>query len=289
MNIILIGNCQIQPIGDGLRLAPEIKNIYPIPVHLMNSVHYVNAINTIKKSNDEKYVILQFDNLISKVDLGSDILSRVDKKLSFTQLYFGGLHPDITYFGQLGKRILSPLGDYHSKICLLSFMKGYSEEECIKLYNYKIYERLNFFSIWESSEDELCLRDQKVDIKFASDFFQMVKNEPTLFTINHPIGIVFDKLVKKITESIGINYPNFPSAFCYNYLANNSWWPVYPEIIDYHKISYSSQMYFKSPDNMSRKFYDLDHFINASYKAYNDQKVDVTQLPSALKSSFESI
>jgi hypothetical protein len=289
MNIILIGNCQVQPIGDGLALCPEVENIYSVPIHLAKSASYNSVIDKIQQSKCKNYTILQFDNLLSKVDLGDEVLSRVEKIYSFTQIYFWGLHPDITYFGALGKRILSPLGDYHSKICLLAYMKGYSLENCIKLFNQKTYERLNYFDLWDTSSDELRLRDKKVDIQFGDDFLSMVKSEPTLFTVNHPIGTVFDRLVKKITQSIGISSTSYPSSFFYNYLATNAWWPVYREMIDHHNISYDSPMMFKPPDNLGRKFYDLNQFVTASYKAYSESNIDSSRLPPVLKNNFDAI
>jgi hypothetical protein len=143
--------------------------------------------------------------------------------------------------------------------------------------------------MWESSSNELRERDKQVDIKFGEDFLSMTKCEPTLFTINHPVGIVFDKLVKKITHSIGISSSNYPSSFFYNYLASNSWWPLYPEILDYHNLSYANSMLFKSPDNLKRKFYTLNQFVTASYMAYKDQNVDSSQLPQRLLNDFANI
>jgi hypothetical protein len=289
MNIIVIANCHVQPIADGLMLHPQVENLYSIPIHLINTEHFTNALSKIKESNNKNYTILQFDKLLSKVDLGEEVMSRVDTILTFTNIYFSGLHPDLTYIGQMGKRVISPLGDYHSKICFLSFMKGYTEDTCINLFNMSTYEKLDYLKKWEISSTELRSRDTTLDIKFADIFLSMIKNESTLYTINHPLGSVFSRLLLLIFEKLNIEIMTFPSSYFYNHLANNAWWPVFQEVIEYHKIGYSSPMLFKSPDSMSRKFYDLNQFISASYKFYTDQDVTSVTLPENFKHEFEII
>jgi hypothetical protein len=281
MNIIIIANCQVQPISDGLLLHPQVENVYSIPIHLSNTTNFTSYINKIKESNKTNYTIIQFDSLLEKIDLGEAIMSRVNKLMTFTNIYFTGLHPDLTYVGQMGKRLISPLGDYHSKICFLSFVKGYSVEKCLSLYTESTFEKLNYFKQWEISSKELQSRDKNLDIKFADIFLAMLKDEPTLYTVNHPIGTVFNRLLLLIYEKLDIEILTFPSSFFYNHLANNAWWPIFPEFIEYHKISYESSSLFKSPDNMSRKFYNLNQFISASYKSYTDHDANLIVLPES--------
>jgi hypothetical protein len=289
MNLIVIANCHVQPICDGLSLSPDIKNIFPIPYHLKGTTHYTDAIEKIKISTEKKFNILQFNNLLDSVDLGQDFPAKIDQLISFTNIFFTGLHPDMTYIGSLGKRILSPLGDYHSKICLLSYLKGYSVEKSASLFNTNTYEKLNFFNIWEESAKELISRDTQLDIKFALEFLSTAKQEAALFTFNHPLATVFNKLLKNISKYLGVRYADYPASYFYNYLANNAWWPIYQEIGDCHKIPYSTPMLFKSPDHLAREMLDLANFISKSYKSYLDQGLVINNLPETVKSHFEFI
>lgn len=289
MNIIVIANCHVQPIRDALALSSEVDEVFSVPVHLVNTIHYTNAIEQIKNSNKHKFTVLQFDSLLEKAGLGDDILSRIDRVLSFTNIYFSGLQPDMTYFGGMGKRVMSPLGDYHSKICLLSFIKGYSPEQCAKLFNSNTYDQLGFYLEWDKSDKELRRRDLTLDIKFADSFLEMAKNEPTLFTFNHPLGQVFYRLAEKIFTALTLEFPIYPSSFFYNYLATNAWWPVYPEIADFNSIKVGYSMSFKSPDHLSRKFYNLEQFIAASFDLYTRQGLNAIDFPAHLATNLDRI
>jgi hypothetical protein len=289
MNIIVIANCHVQPIRDGLALSSEIDEAFSIPVHLENTIHYTNAIEQIKKSQKEKFTVLQFDGLLERAALGPEIVSRIDRVVSFTNIYFTGLHPDMTYFGGMGRRISSPLGDYHSKICLLAFKKGLSIDQCEKLFNDSMYHQLDFFTEWTESETELRRRDQHLDIKFADNFLEMSRLESTLYTFNHPLGIVFNKFLEKIYKHLGLNSSQFPDSYFYNNLANNAWWPVYPEINEFHKLKNKMPVNFKAPDHLSRKFYNLREFISGSYRLYTEQNVGEIDLPLKLSGYLERI
>lgn len=289
MNIIVIANCHVQPIRDGLALSSEIDEVFSIPVHLANTVHYTNAIEQIKKSQKEKFTVLQFGGLLESASLDPEIVLRIDRVVSFTNIYFTGLHPDMTYFGGMGKRISSPLGDYHSKICLLAFKKGLSIDQCEKLFNDSTYRQLDFYTEWTESEAELRKRDDHLDIKFADDFFQMTRRESTLYTFNHPLGIVFSRFLEKIYKYFDLTPSNFPDSYFYNYLSHNAWWPVYPEINEFHKLKNMMPVNFKAPDHLSRKFYNLTEFISSSYRLYTEQGVGEIDLPLKLSGYLERI
>jgi hypothetical protein len=289
MNIIVIANCHVGPICEGLALSPEVDEIFPIPIHLINTDLYRNALERIKNSHNQNFTVLQFDGLLEKTGLDEQTLARVDRVLTFTNIYFTGLHPDLTYVGDRGRRIYSPIGDYHSKICVLSFVKGYSLEKCEHLFNVKTYEELDFFEEWNKSHNELNQRDLSLDIKFSGQFLEMVKNEPTLYSVNHPLVAVFNRLINQIFMVLEVEFPKFPDAFFYNHLASDAWWPVYAEINEFHFLKQSMSMSFKSPNHLGKNFYNLTQFLSASYKLYNEQAVTDTLLPPSLANYLERI
>jgi hypothetical protein len=289
VNIIVIANCHVQPIRDGLALSSEIDEVFAIPVHLENTIHYTNAIEYIRKSQKEKFTVLEFGGLLQKAALGPEIVSRIERVVSFTNIYFTGLHPDMTYFGGMGRRVSSPLGDYHSKICLLAFNKGLSIDQCEKLFNNSIYQQFDFYTEWTESEAELRKRDEHLDIKFADEFLEMTRLEPTLYTFNHPLGIVFSRFLEKIYKYLGLTSPQFPGSYFYNYLASNAWWPIYPEISEFHKLKNLTPITFKAPDHLSRKFYNLREFISLSYRLYSEQNIREIELPLKLSNYLERI
>ena len=96
----------------------------------------------------------EFDDVSSK-RLKAHYQSRF---ANYTNIYFSGLHPDLTYFGGFGQRVTSPLGDYHSRIILACFFQGRSVRECLAAFNGGVYEKLGYFLQFEHSLAELARR-----------------------------------------------------------------------------------------------------------------------------------
>ena len=273
MKIIIIGNCQIQPLAHGLELSSGVEEVIQIPLHLEGTELFKKPVDLINNSHDT-YTVLTFNNSLQKIEFSDSALSRFSKVLTFTNIYFRGLHPDLIYLGGMGNRLTSAVGDYHSIICAMSFLKGLDPEQCKEKYNVEVYERLGFFSEWERSAEELLKRDSDLDIKFADDFLRMAKTEPVLFTFNHPVAKPFIQLTNKILTELDLAPLIFTEQFFYNYLSNNTWWPVYPEIADKFDIKYKTSMTFKAPDHIKRKIYNLDEFIYKTYEIYTSYGKD---------------
>ena len=273
MKIIIIGNCQIQPLAHGLELHPGVEEVIQIPLHLKGREFYTKPIDLINNSADT-YTVLAFNNSLSDIDFTLSTQSRFSKVLTFTNIFFRGLHPDLIYLGGMGDRLLSPLGDYHSLICAVSFLKGLNIDQCRERFNQETYEKLGFFSEWDISANELLKRDELSDIKFAAEFLNMAKVEPVLFTVNHPMAKPFLMLLNKIVMRLELEPISFPEQYFYNYLSNNSWWPVYPEVANKFDLQYKTSMTFKSPDHIKRETYNLDMFISKSYNIYEQYGKD---------------
>lgn len=267
LNIALFANCHVQPIASGLLLSKDIGEVIQIPLHLKNTSHFDLAIKALVNSS-KKFIGIQFPGSIDSIENSDEIKAKLLDVFSFTNVYFTGVHPDMTYIGSMRQRILSPLGDYHSKICLASYLSGVNANECINNYNYKTYQKLNFFENWHNSKCELLARDEFVDIKIAGNFIDMTCNSLTLFTFNHPVAIVFHKTVNDILEFIKCSPINFSSEYFNNYLSSNAWWPIYKEIQVHNALPYSSNMEFKSPDGMGGKIFTLEEFVKSSYESY---------------------
>ena len=267
MKIIIIGNCQIQPLASGIQLHSGVEEVIQVPLHLKGGEFYRKTIDLINNSTDT-YTVLAFNNSLSDIDFTPSTQSRFSKVLTFTNIFFRGLHPDLIYLGGMGDRLTSPVGDYHSLICALSFLKGLNTDQCREKFNQQVYERLGFFLEWDISAKMLLKRDENLDIQFAEDFIEMAREEPVLFTVNHPMPKPLLMLTNKILVKLELEPLKFPDQYYYNYLSNNTWWPIYPEIASKHEIKYDTSMIFKSPDHINRKTYNLDMFITKSFEIY---------------------
>jgi hypothetical protein len=188
--------------------------------------------------------------------------------LTTTNVFFDGLHPDITHIGGFQERVLSPLGNYHSRIVLFGFMTGRSAQECFRLFQSKIYEQAGYFSAYERSAAELVRRDEQGDIRFAEAFLDMVREVPVMLTINHPTISVFCRFSEIICRQLNIPYDAFPPEYFSNPLLQLAQWPIYAEIAEAAKLSYRTPMLFKPNEAAGSNYMGLREFVSASYKLY---------------------
>jgi hypothetical protein len=207
-----------------------------------------------------------------------------------TNIYFSGLHPDITYIGDQGGRVSSPIGDYHSKIVVHSYMKGKSIDDCLMMFNGNNYEKLGFFAEYDNSALTLIERDKDNDIAFGDIFMDKIKNHCSLYTVNHPTPYIFQEYICIIAEYLGINSQRLLIEMLPNYLANSAWWPIYPEIAEQHELNYKMPMLFKQPEFMGGKLMNLKEFIQGSYEIYNkfEHRLHNSRQVTLLMSTFAS-
>ncbi len=283
MKIAVIANCQTQAISNYLRIITGCKDIVNVPVHMFGSELYLTALEKLQTVVDDETGIVFTFNLSQRFgELETAKLKAVSKAkvFSITNLYFSGFHPDITYLGGMGQRVQSPLGDLHSKTILAAYTEGLSAQEAITSFNSDTFEKLGFFEEFDKSKTELFTRDEASDIKFASEFLELVTSKPALYTMNHPIPEVLYRLACKLCEHAGISYHEYPLQFFNNFLSNATWWPIYDDIARFHGFNFSSPMLFKQPDNKGGNILSLSELVSKSYQQY--QKVGRNNLKKAL-------
>jgi len=162
----------------------------------------------------------------------------------------------------------SEYADYHSKIILHSFITSRSKSHCLERFTGKVYEKLGMFDEFEKSKNQLIGRDVGIDFPFGKIFLEMVKEHPSLYTVNHPTASVFQEYIIYLAGLLGLRAHRMPLQILPNYFANNAWWPVYNEIGEYHSVQYSMPTVFKQPEKLGGKFIDLKEFIDRSYLDY---------------------
>lgn len=273
MNIIILANCQVQPLAHFLEMHPDIQSVIQIPLHLKGTDHYINPIRTIEES-EKKFTVLQFPESIDALDFSENAKAKFDAVVNFTNIYFTGLHPDATYLGGMGKRFLSPVGDYHSRITYLSYVKGLTIAECMQKFTSETYEKLGYYNQWDSSSSELINRDVKNDVKFAEEFLDITSSDLSLLTFNHPTALVFNKLGNRLLNFIGLKKMPLPIESQPNFLATNTFWPVYENLDLSKRIKYTTPFIFKAADNLGKKIYRLDQFISQSFQNYDSFGID---------------
>lgn len=270
MKICVIANCQVQSIVKGLSALADVEKIAGLQIHLIGSPFFQKPqeeFRTLAESHDVTVLSFLLGDRFGEYETRK-LKQTMPRLFTVTNLYFSGLHPDITYIGGQGGRLQSPLGDYHSKIILHSFITGRSKSDCLERFAGKVYEKLGMFDEFEKSKNELIGRDIGIDFPFGKIFLEMVKERPSLYTVNHPTAFVFQAYIIYLAGLLGLRAHRMPLEILPNYFANAAWWPVYNEIGEYHSVQYSMPMVFKQPENLGGKFIDLEELIDRSYLDY---------------------
>jgi hypothetical protein len=189
-------------------------------------------------------------------------------------LHFAGLHPDLTYLGGLGRRVTGPVGDYHSKLAIFGYLKGMSVAEAEALFCDSAYSRLGYYDVYAQSLAELERRDQALDVPFAAELAQLLKEDLCFLSVNHPTGFLLSRFCDKAAsrlEAEGISrkipWPRCPGVFI-NLLAQSAIFPIYPEIARFHALPYEGSYIFKPPTIGDTPVTCLDkaEFISAEFE-----------------------
>lgn len=290
LKIAIIGNCQAQPLSKALSAFEGVKATVPVPIHQYGTKHFLRPEEEFKALIQEpEAVVLSFVNGPRFNDFATATLKQTVKPLyTLTNIHFSGLHPDITYVGDQGGRIPSPLGDYHSKIILHSFLTGRSKPDCLARFCGNEYARLGYYQEFEKAATELRARDKELDIQFAEKFLSLLKEIPCLYTQNHPTPVVFQEYVLLIAQYLGLKAWRQPIELLPNYLAHSTWWPVYAEIAELHGLKYRMPLTFKQAEPLGGKFMELEQLIHASYQIYEKipKRIRGSRQAAALQAHF---
>ncbi len=178
--IVVIANCQCLPISDAFSLCARGVESDFIDVNFIDHPNTSTKIDRLL-SNPSDYIVLSF-NISEKIPRVSTAELKPifgDRLVTFSNLYFAGLHPDITYIGSMGNRMVGFFGDYHSMIISTAYAEGYSAEDAQKLFVGATYQKLGYFERFQASTDEMRARDRNCDVQFGESFW-------TLSSINFP-------------------------------------------------------------------------------------------------------
>ena len=204
-------------------------------------------------------------------ELGTDSLRQrlgAASVVTFTNIHFTGMHPDITYLGQMGARLQSFFGDYHSKLVLFCHVSGRSVADCIRMFTGTTYHKLGYLEAFRLSSEELIGREKDIDVQFAEQFLAMARQTPTLYTVNHPTGPVFLALAEAMATYRGLAFVRFDPAMFQNHLAVNYIWPVYDAIAEHNRLAFRSAQYFVTRSQRNSRAISLPEFVAGCYAAY---------------------
>lgn len=191
-----------------------------------------------------------------------------------SNIYFTGLHPDMVYVGAMGERIVSPLGDYHSKLALWSFATGKQPDQAADYFRDDVYEALGYYGEWDLSLQEAQKRDQAVDVPVHDIIPQVARRETAFYSFNHPSPALVAPFAARIiaylqtatlVEASGIGAdPHMIGSP----LVLSSVFPVYPEVARKHGLPPHIGSYAFKPNGAGINPFSLDTFLSRSHRLY---------------------
>jgi hypothetical protein len=287
---IIVGNCQVHALSLILPFfCPEMRFEY-FSVHLLGADRAKKIAEFVETAVDDDTIIIsqplsEIYGPLSSDRIRDNISNRV---VLIHNLYFSGHHPDLTYIGGLSRRVVSPIGEYHSKLAAAAFCLGKSLEQSENLFCYDVFERIGFFGESEASLREFSRREMTVDVSFLSDLTEITASRYCFLAVNHPTGGTIARYARKIADTIAqiyaistvrtpVDIEMYP-----NTLATNAVFPVYPEIVKYHELDFEGSYLFKRPANSKEKsVLSLGDFLREEFKSF--EVVGATELRKAVQ------
>ncbi len=196
------------------------------------------------------------------------IKEHAKQSMSLTNVFFEGLHPDITLVGKGGQRLQSPLSDYHSRTAIFAWRAGLSAAEtCALIENPDFAEKLGYRDSWDRSMKELHRRADLADISYARRFEEIVYERLPLFVINHPVTFLLEDYTRFILDQIGVKHLPMPADCFPQWMLSNAVFPVFPYVRQWNSLPYEVAL-FKAP--RADRYFTLPEYIERSFEMYKD-------------------
>ena len=278
----IVANCHCLPLADAFALCVPSANTDFIDVNFAQTPDMLARTAQLTPASAGQIVYTQpISDRFG--ELGTGVLrQRLSSAgvVTFTNIHFTGMHPDITYLGQMGARFQSFFGDYHSKLVLFCYVSGRSVADCSRMFTGTTFQKLGYLDAFRLSSEELLGRERGIDIQFAERFLAMARQMPTLYTVNHPTGPVFLALAEAMATFSGLPFVRFDPAMFQNHLAVNYIWPVYDAIAEHNRLAFRSAPYFVTRLQRQSRAISLPEFVAGCYAAYAG--VDTTAMQRAI-------
>jgi hypothetical protein len=290
---VVISNCQSYHIAAWLSVFSSSTIFDYWEVHSLPPDKRADSIEKFVVEARDKYDIIIISPLSGAFhDLAADKVRTTFSGrhvILVSNIFFSGLHPDLTYLGDLAGRVIGPLGDYHSKLALFSFLSNRTVAEATKLFTGDIYNKLSYFSEFDISMNELQRRDIEVDVGVTDLLPNILHSNYCFYTVNHPTSAVFAPYCSQIIrfmESLGVEqHSGLPidPLVCEASLAQNTIFPIYPEIAEYHRIPQFGSLAFKAAGARKNPI-NLGQFIASEYDVFRTISIEsLASLPITKK------
>ena len=264
INLTIIGNCHAPALAWYMSELGQNVNAKPIVAHELSPNQNEQVSDKIHKSDIVLHFPISNQYHIEAVREQNVKAATDGNSQTFTNLYFTGLQPDATYIGPSAKRVRGVLGEYHSRITVWSYRKGYNVSQTINLFQDPEFAKaLGYEKTWNNSKESL--QSRRVEVNLSEIFFDSISKDLPLFTFNHPTTKILAEFSQRLLKSIDIQPTQISPTLLPNWFWFGPIFPVLPYIDKFHGIDYTSTL-FKEPG--AQGLMSLEEYISKSFALY---------------------
>lgn len=280
--IVILANCQNQEIANMFNMMINmenfiVKNFYHEminnnPDNLKNEFEIADIIITQPLS--EKFGYFATDNIKNIYP---------SKCLVIPNLFFRGYFPELTYAGEEGKRLPSPIGEYHHAGIIAGWEMGLVQNELYRFLNSEnFYLETGLRDALKKSIKELINREKVCDITISDFILNNYKSKPLFYTVNHPTGALIYELAIRILKKLEIERREIPNYMFRTSLVNATIFGINPTYANIVGLEFE-QSIFVQTNRLGGKSYDLLTYIKESYKLYQNVNTIEIRIPEENK------
>ena len=185
-------------------------------------------------------------------------------------IWFWAFHPDQVRVGPYDRPIQGPLGDLHSGLVLLGFLRGWPPATVLKLFDARVFARVGFFQAWDESMQYMRAAASISGLDLEASVARWMRQGCFMHSASHIKTRVAVDLARDLLRRTGLS-----CEFCNleEFLASDPGrgesWPVYPELADHFGIP-GSALFLRAASRRAaaRSVMTLPAFIAESFAAY---------------------
>jgi hypothetical protein len=268
LRFAVIGGCQAFGIAYGLRLLrPDaVVDAFTVAPNCLTSLEFMTR-------------VLKTYDFAFCADFGAGFLRGGDSRAliaasaarGFPTVVFAGYHPDFIYLDPTGplRNVKGPMGAYHSALTAYGFLSGLTPEQNLALFVPRVFERLGYLSLWDSSRENLLGWGREAGLDLAPALLRWARRGCFMHTINHPRAYVLFDMAQVLLRSVGLQGSDIDfDDFALDPLASDVVLPVYEPIAEHLGIRGSYYFRTSHPVRGGKCVLTLREFIAHSYEAY---------------------
>lgn len=274
VDILFFGNCQATTFAQIITKATDLTaQAFELTPEL------VTAISTGSKDfsrlvQGAKMVVLQPPAEHHTIDPNSVLIGKypaiAGKSRFVPRVAFSAFHPDMGYaHKKSGGNVHGFCGAYQSLLTFYAYENNFSVDKAINLFTPKVFEAVNYFDYFATSEALLIEQGQLSDLPMAGLLNKWKRSGSFMYTLNHPKMFVLTDIVRAFLNREKIPYADHVLDYVDDTMVNGPAWGVYPEIA--RKIGVDGGYYFKRAKQHlgETEFLDLEGFIAQSYSHFD--------------------